>query len=154
VRSEINEVVALSTTGAGVGGARVQINHRDGSPATIWADATGPDVLPNPLVSVGGQITGWLDDGSYTLLVTSPPGTVPGPFDPTTVNLEIVNGDAHVSHIQSTTNAHGISDTAAIKGYIKHGSDAAAVRPQFGSVEWIGAVEPLNAVDGDTWVQV
>lgn len=38
------------------------------------------------------------------------------------------------------------------KGAILHGADANANRPGFASVEWIGTIEPVGAVDGDTWV--
>ena len=44
--------------------------------------------------------------------------------------------------------------SAATKGYIEHGSDPNVARPDvYGSVEWHGSVEPLNAIDGDTWVE-
>lgn len=40
------------------------------------------------------------------------------------------------------------------KGFIFHGADANAPRPDnFISVEWIGSVEPLNAIEGDTFKQ-
>lgn len=39
------------------------------------------------------------------------------------------------------------------KGVMVHGSDPTAKRPGgHVSVEWIGDVEPLNAIDNDTWV--
>jgi len=39
------------------------------------------------------------------------------------------------------------------KGAVVHGEDGAAARPGgYPSVEWIGIVEPLNAIDNDTWV--
>lgn len=42
---------------------------------------------------------------------------------------------------------------AANKGVVIHGTIADVVRPLgFVSVEWVGSVEPLNALDGDTWV--
>jgi len=41
----------------------------------------------------------------------------------------------------------------ADKGYVNHGNKADTPRPAgYASVEWIGSVEPANAVDGDTWV--
>jgi hypothetical protein len=41
------------------------------------------------------------------------------------------------------------------KGYVNHGSDPSAVRPEgFASVEWVGSVEPENIIDGDTWVEI
>lgn len=45
------------------------------------------------------------------------------------------------------------TDKAAIKAVVNHGAVAGTARPTgFGSVEWIGSVEPTNAVDGDTWI--
>jgi hypothetical protein len=39
------------------------------------------------------------------------------------------------------------------KGSAEHGTDANMARPTgFISIEWIGSVEPLNAIDGDTWI--
>jgi len=40
-----------------------------------------------------------------------------------------------------------------VKGHIEHGSTAATSRPSgFTSVEWVGSVEPTNALNGDTWI--
>lgn len=45
------------------------------------------------------------------------------------------------------------AEKTAIKAVVQHGAVAGTARPSgFGSVEWIGSVEPTNAVDGDTWV--
>jgi hypothetical protein len=39
------------------------------------------------------------------------------------------------------------------KGFVKHGSVAGTARPSgYGSVEWQGTVEPLNAINNDTWI--
>jgi hypothetical protein len=39
------------------------------------------------------------------------------------------------------------------KGKIHHGNNPDIVRgTDFASYEWEGTVEPLNAIDGDTWV--
>lgn len=39
------------------------------------------------------------------------------------------------------------------KGVVEHGATAGTARPSgFASIEWIGSVEPTNAVDGDTWI--
>lgn len=41
----------------------------------------------------------------------------------------------------------------AAKGVVAHGADGDAVRPAgYASIEWIGSVEPLAMIDGDTWV--
>lgn len=43
--------------------------------------------------------------------------------------------------------------TANAKGFVAHGEDSGVARPGgFPSVEWNGIVEPLNAIDTDTWV--
>lgn len=39
------------------------------------------------------------------------------------------------------------------KGVVRHGDDPMTQRPLgYASIEWIGSVEPVNAIDGDTWV--
>lgn len=39
------------------------------------------------------------------------------------------------------------------KGVVVHAADAGVARPEgFTSIEWIGSVEPTNAIDNDTWV--
>lgn len=39
------------------------------------------------------------------------------------------------------------------KGYVNHGATGSTARPSgYASVEWYGSVEPVNALDGDTWV--
>ncbi len=43
--------------------------------------------------------------------------------------------------------------SASSKGFVNHGATAGTARPTgYASIEWIGSVEPTNAVDGDTWV--
>ena len=40
-----------------------------------------------------------------------------------------------------------------VKGFVSHGATADTERPTgFTSVEWIGSIEPTNAVNGDTWI--
>lgn len=61
---------------------------------------------------------------------------------------------------QSNTRAEHLSDHNTmheafdyIKGFINHGANASTARPDyFASVEWYGSVEPVNAIDGDTWI--
>ena len=39
------------------------------------------------------------------------------------------------------------------KGFVNHGVTAGTARPTgHASIEWVGSVEPTNAVDGDTWI--
>jgi hypothetical protein len=35
---------------------------------------------------------------------------------------------------------------------VNHGSDANLSRPDFDVVFWVGSVEPVNAIDGDVWL--
>lgn len=52
--------------------------------------------------------------------------------------------------VSSTTS---LDLSVAGKGFIAHGSTAGTTRPAgFASVEWFGTVEPLNWIDGDTWI--
>lgn len=42
---------------------------------------------------------------------------------------------------------------AGAKGFVNHAADATVARPTgYGSIEWLGSVEPNNAAAGDTWV--
>ncbi len=36
---------------------------------------------------------------------------------------------------------------------VVHGAVASTARPSVPFVEWVGSVEPTNAIDGDTWYQ-
>ncbi len=39
------------------------------------------------------------------------------------------------------------------KGFVAHGSNASVARPVgWDSIEWTGSVEPVNAINGDTWI--
>jgi hypothetical protein len=93
-RSQLNEIVALSTVGTPVDNASITVTKRDGSGATVWTDSSSAVAIPQPLSSVDGQIRGWLDDGSYVLQVTS--GSSGVTFAPDTVYVEAINGDAYV----------------------------------------------------------
>jgi len=43
-------------------------------------------------------------------------------------------------------------EVEASKGFAYHGIDPSAARPNCGSCEWHGTVEPLNGIDHDTWI--
>ncbi len=46
-----------------------------------------------------------------------------------------------------------VTRAASGKGYVNHGATAGTSRPSgWASIEWLGSVEPSNAIDGDTWV--
>lgn len=63
-----------------------------------------------------------------------------------------------LNHQAETEDVHGIPDTSELayknqaKGFVNHGDDANVARPDYVSVEWLGSVEPVNALDGDTWI--
>ncbi len=47
----------------------------------------------------------------------------------------------------------GLTKAINAKGYVNHGATAGTARPSgYASIEWIGTVEPTNAINGDTWV--
>jgi hypothetical protein len=73
------------------------VKYRDDAPATVWADSTSPTILDQPLITISGQIVGWLDDGSYKLEVDPP--VVGATFSPQTVFVEILNGDGVVTEL-------------------------------------------------------
>lgn len=63
--------------GAGAGGALIaltgalmQVNVHGGGAATVYAAETGGTTVSNPLTSTSGRVSGWLDEGTYDLVVT------------------------------------------------------------------------------------
>lgn len=69
-RVEIPEVV-LASTGAPVSGASVQVNLRGAGAATVYAAETGGTTSANPILTdANGRIEGWLEEGSYDLVVS------------------------------------------------------------------------------------
>lgn len=69
-RAEISEVV-LASSGGAVAGASVQVNVRGGGAATVYVAETGGTTRANPLTTdSAGRIEGWLDTGSYNLVVS------------------------------------------------------------------------------------
>lgn len=82
-RVEIPFVVQDTSGNALVSTASITVNVRGGGTATVFAAETGGTTLANPLTSsaVGG-IDGWLDEGSYNLVVSGPGiTTYTQPFD-------------------------------------------------------------------------
>lgn len=68
---------------------------------------------------------------------------------------QVSDFDAEVSNNSSVTaNTAKVSYTKTnVKGHVEHGATAGTTRPTgFTSVEWVGSVEPTNAVNGDTWI--
>lgn len=71
-----------------VSGASVQVNIRGGGPATVYAAETGGTTIANPLTTTAeGRIDGWLDEGSYNLVVSGSGITT------YTQALDLVRGD-------------------------------------------------------------
>lgn len=94
---------------------------------TIYAAQTGGTVIaPSAWVSNrDGVLPGWVEPGRYTF--TDPDGD--------TFQVDVISA-------------------ATLKGVVVHNADANVVRPiGYASIEWIGTVEPVNAIDGDTWVR-
>lgn len=59
---------------------------------------------------------------------------------------------SHIAAIEANTEKVSYTKTN-VKGHIEHGATAGTTRPTgFTSVEWVGSVEPTNAVNGDTWI--
>lgn len=88
--------------------------------------------------AVSGHITDTVDAHNASAISFAPAGTIAA-----------ADVQAAIEEVSTETAAHTHS---AAKGFVNHGSDANVVRPTgYASVEWIGSVEPINAIDGDTW---
>ena len=70
-----------------------------------------------------------------------------------TTTVKVTNGTLGVNKVL-TSDASGNAAWADVaKGYVNHGATASTARPAgYTSVEWIGSVEPTNAINGDTWI--
>lgn len=80
-RVEIDEVVQ-SPLGAAVTGASVQVNLRSGGAATVYTTETGSAAYSNPLTTDElGRIQGWLEEGSYNLVVSYTGSSYTQPFE-------------------------------------------------------------------------
>lgn len=84
-------------------------------------------------------------------------------------DLALAKGDVGLGNVDNTSDASKPVSTATQtaldakvdesalaasgKGYVNHGSVAGTARPSgYASIEWVGSVEPTNALNGDTWV--
>jgi hypothetical protein len=107
-RVEIPETVARrrgSGVLAAVGGASVQVNVRGGGAATVYAAATGSTTVANPIpTDADGRIEGWVEEGSYDLVVSG------GTITPYTQRYEAVKADS--THVIFQASGSG-DDTAA-----------------------------------------
>lgn len=73
-RVEINEAVFKNVGSlAPAPGVSVQVNVRAGAATTVYQAATGSSTFSNPLsTDASGRIEGWLEEGSYDLVVSGP----------------------------------------------------------------------------------
>lgn len=110
-------------------GATVRVRDADTlAPVTGFEDPDGATPVSDVLTGPDGQAVVWLEDGDY-------------------------EWQAEHSSFTSDWLPFKTEPRPTDKGCVEHGADASVARPAgYGSVEWIGSVQPTNAVDGDTWV--
>lgn len=126
-------------------------------PVPVYADDAGAVPLVQPLRTRNGNIDGYVAEGRYVLRCTFGDQTwdvVYYGFDPTQHDFptDVATLNSRVDTVEAsivTLQAHDTTD----KGFVYHGADPNVARPAgYVSVEWVGSVTPVNAVDGDTWV--
>lgn len=60
--------------------------------------------------------------------------------------------EAELGTDPSGTAATVAARLANLKGFVNHGTTASTARPAgYAAVEWLGAADPTNAADGDSW---
>ena len=108
-RVEIQETVQYRD-GEAVDGASVQVNVRGGGAATVYAAASGGTTKTNPLTTDNGRVEGYLEEGSYDLVIS---GTGITSY---TQPIEVVSATSGglAGHVADTTDVHGITDTAQV----------------------------------------
>lgn len=105
-RVEIGEVV-LSSAGTPVSGASVQVNVRASSAATVYTTESGGGTSSNPITTdENGRIEGWLEEGSYDLVVS---GTGLTTY---TQNFEAVAGQNSPGKLLTTTGSMAYASSA------------------------------------------
>lgn len=115
----------IKSNGDAVSGASAQINIRGGGAATVYASETSGQNLPNPVITdVEGKITGWLDEGSYDVVVSGAGITT------ATRGLEIAKG----------AGTFGLADNSVTTNKF---ADGAVTNPKLGS----GSVATANIAD-------
>lgn len=65
------ETIVLAANGTPITGADVEIKLRNSTLATVYLAATGGTTASNPTTTTLGSIPGWLEPGSYDLVITS-----------------------------------------------------------------------------------
>lgn len=140
-RHEIDHVVQVYQGGVlrPAVGAQVTVTARPGHGAAVWyvAESGGSGQSSAIVTDELGRIDGWLAPGAYYLDVVLPS-----------------TGETYSQPIDVYDPAGGGGGGGAnAKGVAIHGSNASFARPTgYASIEWIGSVQPTNAVDNDTWV--
>src|ERR1700745_2236284 len=64
-------ILVLLHTGAPAAAVSAQVNIRNSTPATVYANETGGLTVTNPLTTDSmGRVEGWVDEGSYDIVVS------------------------------------------------------------------------------------
>jgi hypothetical protein len=124
-RSEITSTIARSDTGKPLSGVSVEVKNRNGTAASVYASESAEAALPsNILTSVNGEISGWLEDGSYTLVMTAPDMATKTEY------FEAVSGaavNAKVPYTGATSDisigAHSVYASAGVNGEVIVGAN-------------------------------
>ncbi len=114
------------------------------SSGELQDNTVGTDQVQNSSVTktkLAGAVQTSLDKADAAIPATEK-GAVSG--------VATLDGSSRLNSGQLPTTVGTKSETKAV---VQHGATASTARPSgYGSVEWIGSVEPLNAIDGDTWI--
>lgn len=104
------------------------------------SDGTLKDAVKSVNGETGNDIT--LSAADVSAIAASEKGAASG--------VATLDGTARLTAAQLPTTVGVKTETKAV---VVHGATAGTARPSgYGSVEWIGSVEPTNAINGDTWV--
>lgn len=104
------------------------------------SDGTLKDAVKSVNGETGNDII--LSAADVSAIAESEKGAVSG--------VATLDGSAKLTASQLPATVGVKTETKAV---VVHGATAGTARPSgYGSVEWIGSVEPTNAINGDTWV--
>lgn len=117
VVTKVQGAVSGAVADYAVSGASILVNIRGGGPATVYAAETGGTTLANPLTSTAeGRIDGWLEEGSYDLVVSGAGITT------YTQYIEVLRGDG-----TSKLAANAVTTAAIASGAVTFAKLAADV---------------------------